>query len=105
MEDLKQRFGELKRQYYPARQRFTLPSKPGQRTGLALEAGKKLSDYGLADGDVLVFKDLGPQVGHAAGASGLRAAPWRGCTNHGAPAAAAEAVGRLPCAAAARPHA
>lgn len=62
MDDLKNRFAELKRKYYPSRQRFTLPAKEGQRSGQALEPGKKLADYGLADGSVLVFKDLGPQA-------------------------------------------
>ncbi len=64
MDDLKSRFAELKRKYYPSRQRFTLPAKDGQRTGVALESGKKLSDYGLVDGSVLTFKDLGPQASH-----------------------------------------
>ncbi|GAB4814030.1 hypothetical protein N2152v2_001076 [Parachlorella kessleri] len=64
VDDLKRRFAELKRQYYPTRQRFTLPAKQGQRSGQPLEAGKKLSDYGLEDGSVLVFKDLGPQIGY-----------------------------------------
>lgn len=30
-----------------------------------LVAGKKLSDYGVKDGDALVFKDLGPQIGYS----------------------------------------
>jgi len=39
--------------------------REGQRTGDALAGGRKLSDYGVADGTSLVFKDLGPQVGYA----------------------------------------
>jgi very-long-chain enoyl-CoA reductase len=53
----------VKRKYYVSRQRFTLPPK-GQRAGDALEPGKRLSDYGLADGGAVEFKDLGPQVGY-----------------------------------------
>lgn len=64
VDDLKQRFSEQRRKYYPSRQRFTLPPAEGQRSGAALEAGKRLSEYGLVDGSVLVFKDLGPQVGY-----------------------------------------
>lgn len=64
MEDLKARFAELKPRYYTARQRFTLPPREGSRSGEALADGKRLvADYGLADGSVLFFKDLGPQVG------------------------------------------
>lgn len=62
VDDLKARFAELKPRYYPSRQRFTLPVREGQRSGEALASGKKLSDYGLQDGSVLLFKDLGPQV-------------------------------------------
>jgi hypothetical protein len=62
VDDLQDRFAELKRKFYPSRQRFTLPPKEGQRSGEALVPGKALADYGLADGDTLVFKDLGPQV-------------------------------------------
>lgn len=64
VDDLKARFAELKRKYYPTRQRFTLPAKAGQRSGQALEAGKRLKDYGLQDGSTIVFKDLGPQIGY-----------------------------------------
>ena len=63
VEELRARFAELKPKYPPSRQRFTLPPREGARSGEALANGKRLSDYGLADGSVLYFKDLGPQVG------------------------------------------
>lgn len=63
VDDLKARFAELKPRYYPSRQRFTLPPREGARSGEALAEGKRLSDYGLEDDSVLIFKDLGPQVG------------------------------------------
>ena len=66
VEDLKQRFAELKPRFYPSRQRFTLPPREGARSGEALADGKRLSDYGLGDGAVLYFKDLGPQVAYRA---------------------------------------
>lgn len=62
MTELKKKFYALKRKYYPARQRFSLPPKDGEARGVALEDGKRLSDYGLKDGATLEFKDLGPQV-------------------------------------------
>jgi very-long-chain enoyl-CoA reductase len=62
VDDVKARFAELKPRYYPSRQRFTLPLREGRRSAEALASGKKLSDYGLQDGSVLLFKDLGPQV-------------------------------------------
>ncbi len=63
VDDLKARFAELKPYFYPSRQRFTLPPREGARSGEALVSGKRLSDYALEDGSVVVFKDLGPQVG------------------------------------------
>lgn len=60
--DFKKKFHGLKKAYYPSRQRFTLPAPEGARSGAALEDGKRLGDYALADGSVLIFKDLGPQV-------------------------------------------
>ena len=67
VDDLKARFAELKPRYYPSRQRFTLPPREGQRSGDVLSGGGKrlAADYGLEDGSVLYFKDLGPQVGYA----------------------------------------
>eukprot|EP00887_Chlorella_sp_A99_P006051 scaffold22.g6051.t1 len=66
VEQLQQRFAELKPKYYPSRQRFTLPPPVdgSARSGPALVPGKRLIDYGLADGSVLLFKDLGPQIGY-----------------------------------------
>lgn len=47
---------------YSSRQRLTLPPQPGQRSGAALADGKALQEYGLVDGSVVFFKDLGTQV-------------------------------------------
>ena len=66
---MKAAFHKSKRKYYPTRQRFTLPVPPGappKTRGTPLTQGKSLSkDYGLADGSIVVFKDLGPQVPYA----------------------------------------
>ena len=62
MTDLQRAFHTAKPKCYPSRQRFFLPVKAGEKKATALAPGKKLSDYGLTDGSVLVFKDLGPQV-------------------------------------------
>jgi len=43
------------------RQRFTI----GTRTGPALKDQHNISKYGLKDGDVLVFKNLGRQIGYS----------------------------------------
>lgn len=58
---LKKQFCAAKR-VQPARQRLTLPPKEGQKSGDALKDTDKLSVYGLTNGSVLQFKDLGPQV-------------------------------------------
>ncbi|GLC34092.1 hypothetical protein PLESTB_000836600 [Pleodorina starrii] len=63
--ELKKKFYGLKKKYYPARQRFTLPLKPGEKRGTVLDDSKRLSDYGLADGGKVEFKDLGPQIGYS----------------------------------------
>lgn len=61
--ELKKKFHGLKKTYYPARQRFALPVKAGETRGQVLsDDSKRLSDYGLAEGGKLEFKDLGPQV-------------------------------------------
>lgn len=65
VDDLKARFAELKPRFYPSRQRFTLPPVAGARSGAALADGKRLSDYGLEDGSVVLFKDLGIQIGYS----------------------------------------
>lgn len=46
---------------YPSRQRLTLLGKPGKPT--VLEAGTSVSEYALKDGDTVILKDLGPQIG------------------------------------------
>jgi very-long-chain enoyl-CoA reductase len=47
--------------YTPSRQLFTLNTS-GKPVRLG-DAGKPLADYGVKDGDQLIFKDLGPQIG------------------------------------------
>jgi hypothetical protein len=44
------------------RQRLTTQPKAGEARGKVLEDGKQISEYELADGSVVLFKDLGPQV-------------------------------------------
>ncbi|GIL45180.1 hypothetical protein Vafri_2504 [Volvox africanus] len=63
--ELKRKFYGLKRKYYPSRQRFTLPLKPGEKRGTVLDDSKSLSHYGLGDGGKVEFKDLGPQIGYS----------------------------------------
>lgn len=63
--ELKKKFFAAKKTYYPARQRFSLPPAEGQTRGVALEDSKALNDYKLVDGSVLLFKDLGPQIGYS----------------------------------------
>ena len=60
--DLQSKFHKAKPTFYPSRQRFSLPLKAGEKKATSLAAGKKLSDYDVKDGSVLIFKDLGPQV-------------------------------------------
>lgn len=62
VEDLGAALQAKKKSLYPSRQRFTLPLKDGEKKGTVLAQGKKLSDYGLSNGSILHFKDLGPQV-------------------------------------------
>lgn len=65
VEDLQQAFAAAKPRYPVNRQRFTLPARDGStRAGEALNVGKRLIDYGIKDGSVLFFKDLGTQVGY-----------------------------------------
>lgn len=64
--DLKRSLHAVRRGLYPARQRFTTEPKRGEERGIVLEDGKSLNDYGLRDGDTIVFKDLGPQVSYKA---------------------------------------
>ena len=60
--DLQAAVHKARPKLYPARQRFTLPKKDGEKKPVALAAGKRLADYDLADGTELTFKDLGPQA-------------------------------------------
>ena len=62
VDDLCSGFYKAKRKFYPSRQRFTLPPADGAKRGTPLVSGKRLKDYDLQDGCVLIFKDLGPQV-------------------------------------------
>lgn len=52
----------MNHKYYPARQRLTLPAKEGQKSGEVLKDSSRLSEYGLSNGSVVLFKDLGTQV-------------------------------------------
>lgn len=65
VDDLKAAFAAAEPKFYLSRQRFTLPLAAGQKKATALAAGKKLSDYDIANGSVLTFKDLGPQIGYS----------------------------------------
>lgn len=60
---LKKKYHALNKKAYPARQRLTLPAKEGQKSGEALKDSDTLAKYGLSNGSVVQYKDLGPQVG------------------------------------------
>ena len=60
--DLKKRVHAERKKLYVERQRLTLHPKAGEARGQVLEDDKKVSEYGLKDGDSILFKDLGPQV-------------------------------------------
>lgn len=62
---LKKTYHAKNKKYYPARQRLTLPPKEGQKSGEALRDDYKLSSYGLRNGSVVQFKDLGTQIGYS----------------------------------------
>lgn len=63
VEDLKSAFSKAKPKFYTSRQRFTTQPTADAPRGVALTAdAKQLSDYGVADGATLLFKDLGPQA-------------------------------------------
>lgn len=59
---LKKKLHAERQKLYVERQRLTLHPKAGETRGQVLEDDKKVSDYGLKDGDSVLFKDLGPQV-------------------------------------------
>jgi very-long-chain enoyl-CoA reductase len=66
VEDLKRAFAQAKPKYYTSRQRFTTQPSADAPRGVPLTAADKpLSQYGVADGTTLLFKDLGTQVGYA----------------------------------------
>ncbi|KAL6762799.1 3-oxo-5-alpha-steroid 4-dehydrogenase-domain-containing protein [Haematococcus lacustris] len=65
VKQFKKKFHALKKKYHPSRQRFTLPLRAGEKKATVLEDSKTLRDYGLQDGSVLHFKDLGMQVGYS----------------------------------------
>jgi hypothetical protein len=60
--ELKKKYHAVAKKYYPERQRLTLPAKPGQKSGDVLKDDSTLSSYGLTNGSVVQFKDLGTQV-------------------------------------------
>jgi hypothetical protein len=63
VEDLKAAFAQAKPKYYQSRQRFTIQPTADAPGSVPLTADSKpLSEYGVADGATLLFKDLGPQV-------------------------------------------
>lgn len=62
VEDLQKQLQRRKSQYYPARQRLSLQAAPGEKRGQVLSPGTRLAEYNLQEGQVLIFKDLGPQV-------------------------------------------
>ena len=63
VEDLKAAFAKAKPKYYVSRQRFTIQATVDASGSVPLTADRKpLSEYGVADGATLLFKDLGPQV-------------------------------------------
>lgn len=62
VQDLQVKFHQAKPKFYPSRQRFCLPLNAGEKKATSIADGKKLSDYDIKDGSVLIFKDLGPQV-------------------------------------------
>ncbi len=68
MADLQAAVHKARPKLYPARQRFTLPKKDGEKKPVALAGGKRLADYDMVDGTELAFKDLGPQACQAAAA-------------------------------------
>lgn len=63
--ELKKKIHKSKSKYYPARQRLTLPPAPGAKSGDVLKDGATLEALGLKDGSVVLFKDLGTQIGYS----------------------------------------
>lgn len=63
--ELKKKIHKAKAKFYPARQRLTLPPAPGAKSGDVLKDGATLESLGLRDGSVVLFKDLGTQIGYS----------------------------------------
>lgn len=63
VDDLASAIHRAKRTLHPSRQRLTLPPASNEKRGVVLNPGTMLKDYALADGSVVLVKDLGPQVG------------------------------------------
>jgi very-long-chain enoyl-CoA reductase len=59
VQEFKRLYAKKFPKYYPERQRYTIPE-----TNKPLEEGKTLGDYGLKEGSVVLFKDLGTQIGY-----------------------------------------
>lgn len=65
----------LKPKLYPARQRWSLPASAENPKGVVLtKDGASLAGAGLRDGGVVIFKDLGPQIGWVSAL--MRGARW-----------------------------
>ena len=62
VDDLKAAISKANAKYYPSRQRLTLPSEAGQKSGTPLLDGTSLTQYKLTTGSTVVFKDLGTQA-------------------------------------------
>ncbi|XP_024031029.1 very-long-chain enoyl-CoA reductase isoform X2 [Morus notabilis] len=65
--DLQEAINQRTKNFYPERQRLTLPVQPGSKERpVVLSSKKSLKDYcgGSSDNLTLVFKDLGPQVSY-----------------------------------------
>ena len=71
VKDLKAEMAHLKPKLYPARQRWSLPASGENPKGVVLtKDGACLAEVGIRDGGVVVFKDLGPQIGYVSTAAG-----------------------------------
>jgi len=57
--ELKELFYKTNRKYYPDRIWFTIGDESNKTV---LRDSKKLKEYGLKNGQVVIFKDLGPQI-------------------------------------------
>jgi hypothetical protein len=79
VKDLKAEMARLKPKLYPARQRWSLPASVENPKGVVLtKDGASLAEVGVRDGGVVVFKDLGPQIGCVSTFVGERVSWWAG---------------------------